>query len=342
MPLVTTTEILGRAYREGYAVGGFNGHNLETVRAIVEAAEQERSPVIVQLSRSSIAYAGLSQAVNLIKTEASQVSVPVVLHLDHGMDLDINVRCLREGFTSLMFDGTELVLQQHRAREGHTSLTADLLVEKIQGRESFEANLRMTGEVVRIAHTCGVPVEGELGKIPRVSDFSEAGIPVSDLTVLPSAAEELTRRLHALPELAEEFVRQTGCDSLAVACGSIHGMPDAVRPLDIEHLERVSKRTGVPLVLHGSSGVIRTRGEASRRGIPLGDEQGGIEEAIKRGVAKVNVSTVLQITFLNALRRELEAHPDQKDMRRLFPPVIDSLKECVVSFIRLFGSSGKA
>jgi fructose-bisphosphate aldolase class II len=258
------------------------------------------------------------------------------------MDLDINVRCLREGFTSLMFDGTELMLREYRKHEAHPSITADILVEKIQSREAFETNLRMTAEIVSIAHICGVPVEGELGKIPRMSDFHDAGIPVSDLTVLPSAAEELTRRLYALPELAEEFVRQSGCDSLAVACGSIHGMPDAVRPLNIRHLEVVAEKTGIPLVLHGSSGVIRTREEALKRGTMLNDEEGGIKEAIETGVAKVNVSTELQITFLNALRRELESNPDQKDMRRLFPPVVDSVKKRIVSFMRLFGSSAKA
>jgi fructose-bisphosphate aldolase class II len=119
-------------------------------------------------------------------------------------------------------------------------------------------------------------------------------------------------------------------------------MTEALRPLHIPTIERIAARTTVPLVLHGSSGVVRTRKEARERGLALGDGEGSIEDAIKTGVAKVNVSTELQVTFLQALGRELVEHPEHRDMRKLFPPAVEAMKERVISFIRLFGSSGKA
>jgi fructose-bisphosphate aldolase class II len=341
MPLVTSREILQKAFREGYAVGGFNAHNLETLRAVVEAAEQERAPVIVQLSRGSIEYAGLDLAATLIKAAARGATVPVVLHLDHGMSLEIILRCLRAGFTSLMFDGTEILLRRHLEERDEGSMSAGVLVDRIQSREAFEANLEMTGRVVEISHACGIPVEAELGKIPRFEDFRLVGIETSEGRVLPESAQQLTRQLYAVPEMAEEFVRSAGCDSLAVACGSVHGMNEALRSLDIAALERIAERTDVPLVLHGSSGVIRTGREARERGLRLHSGEGSIEDAIKAGVAKVNISTELQVTYLQALRRELAEHPEQRDMRKLFPPATEAVKKRVVSFMRLFGSAGR-
>jgi len=158
MPLVTSREMLTAAYSRQYAVGAFNAHNLETVAAIVEAAEEERAPVFIQFSRSSIEYAGLEAASNLAKTAAQRVSVPVVLHLDHGMDVSLNVRCLRAGFTSLMCDGTELFLQRYKQESGDGTLSFDMIVDKVQSREAYEENLRQTRKVVGLAHACGVPV----------------------------------------------------------------------------------------------------------------------------------------------------------------------------------------
>jgi ketose-bisphosphate aldolase len=342
MPLVTSKEILQKAFREGYALGGFNAHNLETLRAVVEAAEEEQAPVIVQLSRGSIEYAGLDLAATLIKTAARNATVPVVLHLDHGMSLDISLQCLRAGFTSLMFDGTEILLRRHLEEDGERATSARALVDRIQSREAFEANLEMTRRVVEVSHACGIPVEAELGKIPRFEDFRSVGIEIVDTGVLPESALELTRQLYAVPEMAEEFVRSAGCDSLAVACGSVHGMTEALRPLDIVTLERIASRIDVPLVLHGSSGVVRTRGEARERGLHLRRGEGGIEDAIKVGVAKVNISTELQVTYLQTLRRELTEHPEQRDMRKLFPPATEAVKKRVIAFMRLFGCSGRA
>jgi fructose-bisphosphate aldolase class II len=342
MPLVTSQSMLASAFEHHYAVGAFNAHNLETVSAIVQAAEEERAPVIIQLSRSSIAYAGLERASSLIKTAAQNASVPVVLHLDHGMDLSINVQCLREGFTSLMYDGTELLLKRFTEQRGKDALSADTIVDRIQCREAFEENLKQTKRVVEIAHACGVPVEAELGKIPRMNDFIAAGIAIDPDAPFPSEAQKLTERLFAIPEMAEEFSRTSGCDSLAVACGSIHGMEEAVQPLNIDRLEALASHTRIPLVLHGSSGVLRSIKQAQERGLSLNRTQGGIEEAIQTGIAKVNISTDLQVVFMSKLKEVLDNNPRVVDTRKLLPPVIQAMKERVAWFMRLFGSSGKA
>jgi len=143
MPLVTSKEML-QAAREGhYAVGAFNTNNMEQVQGIVEAAVEERAPVILQVSQGAIRYAGLEFAAAMVKTAAEQADVPVVLHLDHGTDFDQNIRCLRAGFTSLMYDGS---------------------------KTPYEENVCITAQVTRIAHVCGIPVEAELGRVLQSAD----------------------------------------------------------------------------------------------------------------------------------------------------------------------------
>lgn len=143
MPLVTSKELLQRAVKDHFAVGAFNANNMEQVQAIVEAAQEERSPVILQVSQGAIRYAGLEFAAGMVKIAASLVSVPVVLHLDHGTDYEQNVRCLHAGFTSLMFDGSKL---------------------------PFEENVAITKQICDIAHICGIPVEAELGQVAQATD----------------------------------------------------------------------------------------------------------------------------------------------------------------------------
>jgi fructose-bisphosphate aldolase class II len=138
MPLVTTKEMLKAALEGHYAVGAFNANNMEMVQAIVEAATEERAPVILQVSQGAIRYAGMAFAAGLVKIAAENTDVPVALHLDHGTDYEQNVLCLREGFTSLMFDGSDLPLEE---------------------------NIRISRTICEIAHICGIPVETELGKV---------------------------------------------------------------------------------------------------------------------------------------------------------------------------------
>jgi fructose-bisphosphate aldolase class II len=360
MPLASSTPILVNALNGGYAVGAFNAYNLEMAQAVVQAAEEETAPVILQVSRGTIQHAGLELSAALVKSIAAGARVPVVLHLDHGTDFEINMRCLREGFTSLMYDGSECLLRGSREKGGggpprEGAAGFDYVVEMVQSMEAFEENVRVTKMVVDAAHACGVPVEAELGRIPRIEEFG-TGLPggtgLRGSTrgegaerggeLLPLEVRERVARLFASPERAAEFVRLTGCDSLAVACGSVHGMKADVQPLDVRLVAAIASRTGIPLVLHGSSGVIGSRAVAEARGLRLETNEGGVEEAVRSGIAKVNVSTELQAVYLDAVRAHFEREPAVKDVRRVFSYARAALKERVKSYIRLFGSSGKA
>jgi fructose-1,6-bisphosphate aldolase class II len=283
MPLVTSKEILEDARKRGYAVGAFNANNLEYVQAIIEAAEEERAPVILQASQGAIKYAGLNHIVAMVKASAEKATVPVVLHLDHGTDFIQNVRCLRAGFTSLMFDGSSL---------------------------SFEENVAITKKVGEIAHACGVPVEAELGKVPQSGQVTEEDV----------------KALMTDPEEAQKFVELTGVDSLAVAVGSVHAMRQQAAKLDIERISRISELVGIPLVLHGGTGVT--------------DE--GYKEAIPAGICKINIATELNKACMVAVKEAIAKDPDVIDLRKVLRPARDAIKETVKTKMRVFGASGKA
>lgn len=282
MPLVSSRELLERAQEGRYAVGAFNADNMEMLQAIVQVAEEERAPVIVQVSEPTIRYAGLSLPAGMVRIAAAEARVPVVLHLDHGTGLEQNVRALREGFTSLMVDGSRL---------------------------PYEENVATTQDVVRVAHAAGVPVEAELGRV-----LNNGASP-------REIAEAMTD-----PEQAADFVARTGCDSLAVAAGSVHAMTGSTADLDLQRLRSIHRHTQVPLVLHGSSGVTDR----------------SILAAIDAGVCKVNVATYLKQGFVQSLRAEMDAHPDEVDFRRLFAPAREAVKERIRVKMRLLGASGRA
>ncbi len=284
MPLVTSKEILQAALEGHFAVGAFNANNMEQVQAIVDAAVEERAPVILQVSQGAIRYAGLEFAAAMVKTAAAEADVPVVLHLDHGTDFDQNIRCLRAGFTSLMYDGS---------------------------KAPYEENVTVTSRVAHIAHVCGIPVEAELGKVLQSAD---------------GVTEEDVRAAMTNPAQARDFVERTGCDALAIACGSVHAMRSAEAELDIERIQAIHAAIPeTPLVLHGSSGV---------------KEESEVE-AIKHGISKINVATMLNQAFTRALRETLAALPvEESDPRKFLLGSRDAVKEVVRHKMRLFGSSG--
>ncbi len=282
MPLVTSKEILRAALEGHFAVGAFNANNMEQVQGIVDAAVEERAPVILQVSQGAIRYAGLGFAAAMVKSAAAEADVPVVLHLDHGTDFDQNIRCLRAGFTSLMYDGS---------------------------KQPYEDNVAVTSRVAHIAHVCGIPIEAELGRVLQSTD---------------GVTEDEVRAAMTDPAQARDFVERTGCDSLAVACGSVHAMRAAEAELDIERIKAIHAAIDIPLVLHGSSGV---------------KEESEVE-AIKYGIAKINVATMLNQAFTDALRRALGAMPDECDPRKFLLESRNAVKEVVRHKMRLFGSSG--
>ncbi|NCO23833.1 MAG: fructose-1,6-bisphosphate aldolase, class II [Candidatus Infernicultor aquiphilus] len=217
MSLVTTKEMLKKAQKERYGVGAFNANNMEIIQAIIETAEEEKAPAILQASQGAIEYAGLDNIVAMVKVMAEKVSVPIALHLDHGTDYYQNIKCLRAGFTSLMFDGSKL---------------------------PFEENVKITKKVVEMAHACDIPVEAELGQIGKMGDSDEPGV-----------ALEKVKETMADPYEAAKFVELTKIDFLAAAVGTIHGCRTPFAKLDIPRIEKIRELTDVPLVLHGASGV---------------------------------------------------------------------------------------
>jgi fructose-bisphosphate aldolase class II len=280
---VTSKEILLAALENHYAVGAFNTNNMEQVQAIAEAAEEERAPVILQVSQGAIRYAGLEFAAGMVKIAASLVSVPVVLHLDHGYDFDQNVRCLHAGFTSLMYDGSA---------------------------KPYEENVATTSKIAEIAHIAGIPVEAELGKVAKESD----NLCYEDICALMTD-----------PVQAKEFVGRTGVDSLAVACGSVHGMRGQAAELDLERVKAIREQIpNTPLVLHGSSGV---KTESFLEAIPL-------------GICKINVATYLNQAFVRGMQEGIEKYAGSVDPRKPLSLSREYVKEAVREKIRLFGSSG--
>ncbi|HBT17878.1 MAG TPA: ketose-bisphosphate aldolase [Firmicutes bacterium] len=284
MPLVITKGMLIDASNKGYAVGAFNANNLEMAQGIVMAAEKENAPVIVQVSQGGIEHAGAEEMAAVVKVLANKARVPVALHLDHGVDFVYNMICLRAGYTSLMYDGSRL---------------------------NFEDNVRITKEVVNAAHAVGIPVEAELGKVPKNPN--------------EVAVEELKKYMTS-PEEAKEFVERTNVDSLAIAVGSMHKMKTKKARLDIERIKAIRQVVSVPLVLHGASGV----------------PDQAIKEAIKAGICKINVHTQLAKSFTEQIREILSQDDSIVDIRKYLQKAREALMEEVGAKIRLFGANGKA
>lgn len=279
MPLVGSEDLLRRANEEGFAVGAFNVLNMEMVQAVIEAATGEEAPVILEANETDLQHAGLEDLSTVMLTAARLALVPVVVHLDHCTDRNLALRCLGLGYTSLMYDGSA---------------------------DPFDRNVEATRMVCQVAHAQGVPVEGELGYIPRAEGSALGEWAMTE------------------PEDARRFVEATGVDSLAAAVGTAHGMRRQEALLDLHRISRIREAVGIPLVLHGGSGV----------------PDDAIREAVARGIAKINVATQLRQTFLAAAARALaEWDPD---LRQLLASARLEMKNVVREKIRLFGGSGKA
>lgn len=285
MPLVSMTEMLKKANAEGYAVGQFNLNNLEFTQAILQAAEAEKSPVILGVSEGAARYmGGFKTVVKMVEglMEDYKTTVPVAIHLDHGSSYEKCKEAIDAGFTSVMIDASH---------------------------GPFEDNVSTTSKVVEYAHSKGVSVEAELGVVGGQEDDVVAdGV------------------IYADPKECEELVQRTGIDCLAPALGSVHGPYKGEPNLGFKEMEEINKTAGVPLVLHGGTGI------------PTKD----IQKAISFGTAKVNVNTENQIASAKAVRETLAAKPEEYDPRKYLGPARDAIKETVIGKIREFGSSNKA
>jgi fructose-bisphosphate aldolase class II len=304
--LVTNKELLRKAQKEAYAVGAFNIQNLESLLAVVEAAVEEESPVIVAVTPSAIKYGGLNYLAGLVKTAAEVSPIPISLHLDHGEDVETVKKCLEAGFTSVMIDCSHL---------------------------PFEENISLTKRVVDLAHQKGVSVEGELGRLAGIEEKTVA----EREAVLTDPIE------------AEEFVRRTSVDALAVSIGTSHGAYKfkGEPKLDFERLKQIRERVDVPLVLHGASSVPQWIIEkATKYGAELAGAKGipedHIRKAIALGITKINIDTDLRLAFTATIREVLATSPKEFDPRKILGPAKEAMKEVVKAKMRLFGSSGKA
>ncbi|MBT2640710.1 fructose-bisphosphate aldolase [Bacillus sp. ISL-41] len=285
MPLVSMTEMLKKANAEGYAVGQFNLNNLEFTQAILQAAEAEKSPVILGVSEGAARYmGGFKTVVKMVEglMEDYKTTVPVAIHLDHGSSFDKCKEAIDAGFTSVMIDASH---------------------------GPFEENVSTTSKVVEYAHSKGVSVEAELGVVGGQEDDVVAdGV------------------IYADPKECEELVQRTGIDCLAPALGSVHGPYKGEPNLGFKEMEEINKTAGVPLVLHGGTGI------------PTKD----IQKAISFGTAKVNVNTENQIASAKVVRQVLAEKPNEYDPRKYLGPARDAIKETVIGKMREFGSSNKA
>ncbi|MGG3955464.1 class II fructose-bisphosphate aldolase [Bhargavaea massiliensis] len=285
MPLVSMTEMLKQALAGKYAVGQFNINNLEWTQAILTAAEEEKSPVILGVSEGAARYmGGFKTVVNMVKglMEDMNITVPVAIHLDHGSSFEKCKAAIDAGFTSVMIDASH---------------------------HPFEENVEITSKVVEYAHARGVSVEAELGTVGgQEDDVVAEGI------------------IYANPDECEELVKRTGIDCLAPALGSVHGPYKGEPKLGFKEMEEIRDRTGVPLVLHGGTGIPTEQ----------------IQRAISLGTSKINVNTENQMAFTKVVREVLAKDEKVYDPRKILGPGRDAIKETVIGKMREFGSSGKA
>lgn len=309
MPLVPSKDILQAAKESGYAVGAFNTSNLEITQAILETAADKRSPVIISTSPSALKYAGARTLFCMINSLASQMPTPVALHLDHGLDFETVMECIREGWTSVMIDASKM---------------------------PFRENVALTRKVVEVAHAVGVSVEAELGRLVGIED-----------AVVVSAREAVLTDPAEAAQFVEETGCDVLAVAVGTSHGAYKFKGEA--KLDFDRLAKIASEVSIPLALHGASGVPREVVEkairygaaeklASAAGVP--DE--AIRKAVKTGIQKVNIDTDLRLALVGAIREFLASKPEEIDPRKILKPATDAMKGIVAYKMDLLGSTGRA
>ena len=329
MALISLRQMLDHAAEYNYGVPAFNVNNLEQMRAIMLAAEQTDSPVIVQASAGARKYAGAPFLRHLIQAAVEEwPDIPVCVHQDHGTSPAICQRSIQLGFTSVMMDGS--------------------LMEDGKTPSSYEYNVDVTKRTAEMAHACGVSVEGELGCLGSLETGQageEDGVGAEGILTHDQMLTD--------PEEAADFVSKTHCDALAIACGTSHGAYKFSRPptgdiLAIDRIKAIHQRIpGTHLVMHGSSSVPQEwlaiinkyGGEIPETyGVPV--EQ--ICEGIKHGVRKINIDTDLRLASTGAVRRYLAENPAAFDPRSYLKETITAMKDIAMARYEAFGTAGNA
>lgn len=286
MALVTTKDMFEKAFKGNYSIGAFNINNMEIIQGVVEACQKHNSAVILQVSKSALKYAHPLYLRKMVEAAVEETGLDIALHLDHGADFEICKECIDYGFTSVMFDGSHY---------------------------DFEENVAKTKEIVDYAHSKGVVVEAELGKLAGIED--EVNVSSANAT-------------YTDPDQAVEFVKRTGVDSLAVAIGTSHGAYKfkGEAKLDFERLQTITDKLeeagfhNYPIVLHGASSVdqnaVATCNEyggqiKGAKGIPV--EM--LRKASSMAVCKINMDTDIRLAMTAAVRKSLAEKPEGFDPR---------------------------
>jgi fructose-bisphosphate aldolase class II len=286
MPLLNFSEVLTRAYQNHYAVGSFNITDFILLEGILDAAQEMVSPVILSIAEVHLKYFEIERVTGYIQKIALQTNLPIVLNLDHGINFETIFRAVRNGFTSVMFDGSKL---------------------------DYEENIKQTREVVHLCHKVNISVEAELGGVGG----DEAG----------GLLGEADKALFTVPEMAEDFVRRTQIDALAVAIGNVHGKYRGEPKLDFNRLKDIKHRTNIPLVLHGGSGI------------PDKD----FRKAISYGISKINFYTGMTLAALEEIEKSMSGVGKKyHDYPELILSIKNRIKQVVKYQMGVFGCAGKA
>ena len=321
MALVTTTAMFRKAYEGGYAIGAFNINNMEIIQAITEAAAEEKSPVILQVSAGARKYAKPAYLLGLAEAAVKDSGVDFALHLDHGADFDICKSCIDGGFTSVMIDGS---------------------------KHSFEDNIALTKKVVEYAHAHGVVVEGELGKLAGIEDDVNVSAEDSSYT-RPEEVEEFVTRT-GVDSLAIAIGTSHGAYKFTPEQCTRNADGILIPPpLRFDILKEIEKRLpGFPIVLHGASSVpqefVR---EINALGGKLPDAIGipetELRQAAQMAVCKINIDSDIRLAMTAAIRRVFAEKPEAFDPREYLGAGRTAVKEMVIHKIRdVLGSAGKA
>jgi fructose-bisphosphate aldolase class II len=329
MALISLRQMLDHAAENGYGVPAFNVNNLEQMRAIMEAADETDSPVIVQASAGARSYAGAPFLRHLILAAIEEFPhIPVCMHQDHGTSPAVCQRSIQLGFSSVMMDGS-------LGEDGKTPA-------------SYEYNVDVTKRTVDMAHACGVSVEGELGCLGSL----ETGMAGEEDGIGAEGVLDHSQLLTD-PEEAADFVKKTGVDALAIAIGTSHGAYKFTRPptgdiLAIDRIKEIHARIpNTHLVMHGSSSVPQDwLAIINEYGGDMGETYGvpveEIQEGIKNGVRKVNIDTDLRMASTGAIRKHLNDNKSNFDPRKFLKASTDAMRDICKARYEAFGTAGNA
>ena len=329
MPMISLRQLLDHAAEHQYGLPAFNINNLEQIQAIMQAADETDSPVILQASAGARKYAGEAFLRRLVEAAVETYpQIPIVMHQDHGGSPAVCMASIRSGFSSVMMDGS--------------------LEEDMKTPASYEYNLQVTKKVAEMAHAVGVSIEGELGCLGSLESGTAGEEDGSGAEGVLSHEQLLTD-----PEQAVDFVRQTRVDALAIAIGTSHGAYKFSRKptgdiLAIDRIKEIHRRLpNTHLVMHGSSSVpqewltiIREYGGDIKEtyGVPVEE----IQEGIKHGVRKINIDTDIRLAMTGAMRRTMAKNPSEFDPRKFFKDATVAAKEICVQRFNAFGCAGRA